>query len=113
MDALVDGFVKLNCEGKILEICETYYADDLVMTSEGKLFASSMREAYEKQKGYVSAVAEFDIRLRSKVIEGDVSVLVFDYKMVTKDGKVMVFAGEHRQTWRGGKIVREAYLGVV
>ena len=61
LDKLVDGFVNLNCSGKILELCETYYADDLAMLNDGEVFASSMRGAYEKQKGYVDGVAGFDL----------------------------------------------------
>ncbi len=112
MDKLINGFIALNCSGKILELCETYYADELVMLNEGEVFASSIREAYEKQAGYVDAVEEFDIRLVSKEIVGDVSTLVFDYKMTTKDGKNMAFTGKHVQAWRGKKIIREEYFSL-
>jgi hypothetical protein len=49
------------------------------------------------------------VRLISKGIEGDVSELVFAYKITSEDGEVNEFTGKHVQTWRGGKIIREEF----
>ena len=68
-----------------------------------------MQEAYEKQKGFIETVQEFDIELVSKVVRDNVAELTFHYKMTTTDSKTIEFVGKHIQTWKGQKIIREEY----
>jgi ribonuclease HI len=109
---LVDDFIAMNQAGLVLELCQKHYAEDVVMLNNGEVFAESMREAHDKQKGFVDAVSDFDVRLISRGIEGDVSELVFAYKITTEDGEVNEFTGKHVLIWGDGKIVREEFESV-
>jgi hypothetical protein len=71
-----------------------------------------MKESYEKQKGFVGSVKEFDVKLLSSKIEGNVTELVFHYKMTGADSKINEFSGKHIQTWKNGKIVKEEYFSI-
>jgi hypothetical protein len=112
LQQLVDDFVKMNQEGLVLELCEKYYDDDVIMLNDGTVFAESMRESYEKQKSFVDAIAEFDVRLLSKSVRDNVAELTFRYRMTGSDASVTEFTGKHVQTWVNGKIVREEYFSI-
>lgn len=112
MNDLVEDFIALNQAGRVLELCEKYYDENVTMLNNGSVFAESMKESYDKQKGFVESVKEFDVKLVSKVVEGDKSELTFDYKMTGADSKVVSFRGKHIQTWNNQKIIREEYLSI-
>lgn len=112
VEAAVDDFIRMNQAGKVLGLCEKYYHQDVVMTSNGAIFAQSMQEAYKKQQGYTKAIKHFNVSLISKQIEGNHIELVFDYKMTDKDDLLMAFKGKHVQVWKGLKIVKEDYFSV-
>ncbi len=112
MQHLVEDFIKMNIAGQVLTLCEKYYHDDVTMLSNGNLFAQSMREAYDRQKGFVESIASFDIQLISQQVTNNMSELVFLYKMVGVDETLNEFTGKHIQTWQGDKIIREEYLTV-
>ena len=112
MQKLVDDFVSMNMNGQVLELCEKYYDENVLMLNNGVVFAESMKESFDKQKGFVGSVKEFDVKLLSSRIEGNVSDLIFHYKMTGRDSKVSEFTGRHIQTWKKGKIVKEEYLSV-
>ena len=112
MQKLIDDFVSMNKAGLVLELCEKYYHEDVLMLNNGEVFAESMKESYEKQKGFVGSVIEFDVTLLSSKIEGNVSELTFHYKMTGSDSKINKFTGRHTQTWKAGKIVKEEYLTI-
>jgi len=95
-----------------LELCEKYYDEKVVMLNNGAVFAESMRESYDKQKGFIEAVSEFDVRLVSRKTTGNTVELTFDYKMTGADSKVTEFTGKHVQTWGNQKIVREEYFSI-
>ena len=109
MQQKVDDFVAMNTSGMVLELCEKYYDDDVIMLNNGSVFAQSMRESYDKQKGFVASVKNFDVQLLSSDIKDNVATLTFHYKMTGPDSVVSAFTGKHIQTWRNGKIVREEY----
>jgi len=109
---LVDDYIAMNIDGRVLELCEKYYHEQVLMLNNGSLFAESMKESYEKQKGFVSAVQEFDVKLLSSHIEGNIADLTFHYKMTGSDAKAHEFTGRHIQTWQQGKIVKEEYLSI-
>jgi hypothetical protein len=108
----VDDFVNMNTSGMVLELCEKYYADDVLMLNNGSVFAESMRESYDKQKGFVSSVKEFDVKLLSSEITNNIAELTFRYKITGADSTINEFTGKHIQTWKNGKIVREEYLSI-
>lgn len=112
MQALIDDFVAMNKAGLVLELCEKYYAENVLMLNNGAVFAESMREAYDKQKGFVGLVHSFDVALLSSTISGNTAELTFHYKMTGADAVVNEFTGRHCQTWQDGKIVKEAYATV-
>lgn len=109
MQKLVDDFIKMNQAGQVLALCEKYYHDEVTMLSNGDLFAQSMREAYELQKGFAESIASVDIQLVSQQLTGNVSELVFNYKMIGLDEMLNEFTGKHIQTWQDNKIIREEY----
>ena len=112
MQQEVDDFVAMNTSGLVLELCEKYYDDDVLMLNNGTVFAESMRESYDKQKGFIASVKEFDVRLLSSEITNNIAALTFRYKMTGADSTISEFTGKHIQTWSKGKIVREEYLSV-
>jgi hypothetical protein len=112
MRELINDFVRMNQAGLVLELCEKYYDKNVVMLNNGTVFAKSMRESYNKQKGFVASVSEFNVMLVSSEITGDTVELTFDYKMTGADSKVTEFTGKHVQTWKNKKIVREEYFSI-
>jgi len=112
MQDLVDDFIKMNQAGQVLALCEKYYHDKVIMLNNGDLFAQSMSEAYDIQKGFAESIASVDIKLISQKLTGNVSELVFHYKMMGLDETLNEFTGKHIQTWQGNKIIREEYVSV-
>ena len=112
MQRKVDDFIAMNTSGLVLELCEKYYDDNVLMLNNGTVFAESMREAYDKQKGFVASVKEFDVKLLSSEITNNIAELTFRYKMTGPDSTINEFTGKHIQTWENGKIVREEYLSI-
>ena len=112
MQHLVDDFIKMNQAGQVLALCEKYYHDNVIMLSNGEVFAQSMREAYDLQKGFVASIESFDIQLVSQQLNGNTCELVFSYKMLGLDETLNEFTGKHIQTWQDNKIIREEYLNV-
>jgi len=109
---LVDDFIVMNQAGLVLELCEKHYDKNVIMLNNGQVFAQSMRESYDKQKGFVESIKEFNVELVSKKIDGNVSELVFHYKMINADLTVNEFTGKHIQRWVNNKIVKEEYLSI-
>ncbi len=109
---LVDDFIVMNQAGMVLELCEKYYDENVLMLNNGQVFAKSMRESYDKQKGFVESVKEFNVELVSKIITGNVSELIFHYKMTGSDSAVNEFTGKHIQTWKNDKIIKEEYVSI-
>jgi hypothetical protein len=112
MNDLVEDFIRMNQAGLVLALCEKYYADDVLMLNDGAVFAESMRESYEKQKGFIESITEFEVNLISKEVRDDLAELIFHYKMTGENAQVTEFTGKHVQTWKDGEIVREEYFSI-
>jgi G:T/U-mismatch repair DNA glycosylase len=112
MHEWVDDFIEMNQAGLVLELCEKYYDTNVVMLSNGSVFAESMKESYNKQKKFIDSVIEFDVTLVSKIVKDNISELIFSYKMLGADSNITQFTGKHVQTWKGNKIVREEYSSI-
>jgi len=112
MHNLVDDYIVMNQAGLVLELCEKYYDENVIMLNNGQVFAKSMRESYDKQKGFVESVKNFSVELVSKTIIGNVSELIFHYKMTGPDSTLNEFTGKHIQTWVNDKIVKEEYVSI-
>jgi len=112
LQELVDDFIAMNQAGLVLELCEKYYHENVLMLNNETVFAESMSESYEKQKSFFESVNKFDVKLVSSVIEGNVSELVFHYRMTAHDLTVTEFTGKHIQTWTNKKIIKEEYLSI-
>jgi hypothetical protein len=80
------------------------------MLNNGQVFARSMRESYEEKAGFIGFVTNFDVELISKKIDGDISELVFHYKMTNANGTVNEFTGKHIQTWKNSQRRVSVYL---
>ncbi len=112
LNDLVDQLVELNETGQVLTLCKTFFAADILMLSDGVVFARSMQEAHDKQKTFVETVKKFEVTLMDKCCSGNISELTFRYKMTAADGAVAEFTGKHIQTWEGDKIIKEEYLSI-
>ena len=112
MNNLIDDYISMNQAGLVLELCEKYYDENVMMLNNGKVFAESMRESYDKQKNFVGSVKQFNVALVSKKIDGNVSELIFHYKMTGSNSTVNEFTGKHIQTWKNDKIVKEEYVSI-
>jgi len=112
MNEHVDDLIAMNQSGLVLALCEKYYAENVLMLSNGSVFAESMKQAYDKQKGFVDSIKTFEVKLVSKTLIGNVADLIFHYKMTSADTKVTEYMGRHIQTWIDGKIVKEEYESV-
>jgi hypothetical protein len=108
----VDHVVELNVTGQVLTLCKTYFAENILMLSDGNVFATTMQEAHDKQKGFVETVKKFEVALIEKKCSGNRAELTFRYKMTGTDDAITEFVGQHIQTWVDGKIVREEYLSI-
>lgn len=104
MQKSVDEFIAMNQAGLVLELCEKYYDENVTMLNNGAPFAESMRESYDKKKGFVDSIKAFDVRLLSSVITGDIAELTFHYKMTGSDAKLIEFTGKHVQTLKNKKL---------
>jgi hypothetical protein len=109
---LIDDFVHMNQSGLVLELCEKYYDENVRMLNNGTIFAQSMREAYDKQKGFIESVKNFEVKLLSKKITDNIVELIFHYKMTGADSSVNDFTGKHIQIWNNKKIIKEEYLTI-
>lgn len=109
LDELVDGHIELTQAGRFTEICERYYDPHVKVFYDGAVLAESMREAYDKQKGYMESLAEFDVKFVSKKIEGNVTELVFHYKMTFANSRIREFMGKHVLCWHEHRIVKEDF----
>mgnify|MGYP003636120684 FL=1 len=109
MEDSVDTLIEMNVSGRVLELCREFYDPNIVMISDGEIFAKTMQEAHDKQKPFIESVKEFGVTLLSKNIVGNTSILEFDYELLNADSKVSRFRGRHTQTWAGGKITKEVY----
>jgi len=112
LNNLVDDYIVMNQAGLVLELCEKYYDPNVIMLNNGQVFAKSMRESYDKQKGFIGTIQKFTVKLISKKIIGNVSELVFHYKMTGYDSSINQFTGKHIQTWEHDKIIKEEYVSI-
>ena len=112
MKLLVEDLIKMNQVGQVLELCEKYYDENILMISDRNIFAKSMREAYDKQKGFVEDLKEFEVKLISQKIEDNMAELIFNYKITNADSVVNEFVGKHIQTWKNDKVIKEEYESI-
>ena len=106
---LIDDFIHLNETGLILEICQKYYADNILMLSNGEPFAESKTEAYSKQKIFLETITSFEVRLTSQTHNADSIELIFSYAFTDTNSQAICFTGKHTQRWDDGKIFREDF----
>ena len=112
MQKLIDDYISMNVAGRVLELCEKHYDKNVLMLSNGEVFAKSMQESYEKQKAFIDSVQKYDVVLLSSSMAGNISELTFRYTMTGADLKENTFTGRHIQTWKNGKIVKEEYSAI-
>ena len=109
---LIKDFIALNEACRPLELCKKFYADDVLMLSNGSIYAETMQQAHDKQKAFVDQVTASEVKLVAQRIDGDKAELVFHYKMTNSKSESMEFGGKHRQWWQGDKIIKEEYSSV-
>jgi hypothetical protein len=96
--------------GRLMEVFETYYADDVVMSENGEddpgRYGKEKNRAYE---AYFAANAEWhDARLGPVIVDGDHSGYEM-YMDLTFMGQRMQRTQFALQTWRDGQIVKEVF----
>lgn len=112
MKELIDDFIAMNQKGLVLELCEKYYDESVLMINNGSVFARSLKESYDKQKGFIESVEKFDVKLVSSIVNGNIAELTFHYKMTSANSQVNEFVGKHIQIWKNQKIVKEEYESI-
>ena len=111
MHELIEEFIAMNSAGLDLELCEKYYDENVLMLNNGAIFAESKKESYDKQKGFVASVREFNVTLLSSNIKDNISELTFKYKIIGADFKktnLQESISKHgkMERWKDGKIER-------
>jgi len=112
MKQMVNDLIKMNEAGQVLQLCEKYYDKNILMLSDGNIFAKSMIEARDKQKGFIDMVKDFEVKLISQNINDNIVELTFDYKITNIESNINRFQGKHIQTWQDGKIIKEEYESI-
>ncbi|PHR73063.1 MAG: hypothetical protein COA66_04500 [Arcobacter sp.] len=108
----VNQLINLVEDGKVLEICNIFYDENVLMLNNGIIFAQNRNEAYLRYIVLETTIKKFDIELRSKKIVGNVSELIFNYKLTNINDLTHEFVGKHLQTWENLKIIREEYISM-
>ena len=108
----VNQLINLVEEGKVIEICNIFYDENVLMLNNGIIFAQNKKEAYLRYKVLEVTIKDFDIELCSKKIVGNVSELIFNYKLTNINDVKYEFVGKHLQTWEDLKIIREEYISL-
>ena len=104
--ALIEGLTT----GRLMEVFEAYYADDVVMSENG--VDDPARHGKDKNRGYeqyFAANAQWHgVKVGPVIVDGDHST----YQMwmdFTFHGQRVVREQLALQTWKDGKIVREVF----
>lgn len=106
LNDLINGLLT----GRLMEVFETYYADDVVMNENADPAGDRVgKDANRQYEAYFAANAQWhDARVGAVIVDGDHSAYEM-YMDLTFMGTRMQRTQVAVQTWRDGKIVREVF----
>jgi hypothetical protein len=98
-------------QGRLAEAIEEFYADDVTMQENLNLPTVGKRANVEHESGFERYVAEWHhARAAAVVVDGNRSVIHWDYAFTGADGKRFHYDQLALQEWEGDRIVRERFV---
>ena len=105
VQAVIDGILK----GEILGTFDRWYADDVVMSENGRdeRVGKAACRAYEED--FVGGVEFHGAEVGAVVVDGDHAAVEWAFDFTPKGGERVLQKQVALQTWKNGKIVREVF----
>ncbi len=105
VQAVIDGILA----GRILETFDRYYADDVVMSENGRdeRAGKAVNRHYEEQ--FVGGVEFHRAAVGAVLVDGDRAAVEWTLEFTPHGGQRVVQRQVALQTWRDGKIAREVF----
>jgi ketosteroid isomerase-like protein len=105
VQAVIDGILS----GKMLEVFESYYHDDVVMSENGaqERVGKDANRKYEEQ--FVNNVEFHGAEAVTVLIDGDHAAIEWVFDMTPANGSRVQQRQVALQRWRDGKVVREVF----
>ena len=104
--AVIEGIL----HGKLLETFDAYYADDVVMSENGKDERAGKAANREYEVKFLGNVQEFHgAKVGRVIVEGDNAAVEWTFDVTFKGGNRMVMQQVALQTWKDGKVIREDF----
>lgn len=107
VQAVIDGILK----GDILGTFETFYADDVVMVENGVSERLGKDENRKYEEAFVNGVDFHGADVGALAVDEDngTAAVEWVFDMTPKGGDRVIQRQVAFQTWKDGKIVREAF----
>ncbi len=106
VQAVIDGILG----GKILETFDAYYADNVVMSENGKDERVGKEKNREYEIQFLESVQEFHgAKPGRKIVDGNHAAVEWTFDVTFKGGNRVQMQQVAVQTWKDGKIVREDF----
>ncbi len=106
VQAVIDGVLT----GRILETFDRYYADDVVMSENGKDARVGKPANREYEIQFLDNVQEFHgAKVGRVIVEGDHAAVEWAFDITFKDGNRVQMEQVAVQTWKDDKIIREDF----
>lgn len=95
--------------GRILEVFDRYYADDVVMSENGidERVGKAANRAYEE--AFVDGTEFHGAELGAVIVDDDLAAIEWSFDITPKGGQRIVQRQVAVQQWHDGKIVRETF----
>ncbi|MGB0716227.1 MAG: nuclear transport factor 2 family protein [Phycisphaerae bacterium] len=102
---VIDGILA----GKILETFDEFYADDVIMSENGKedRVGKAVNRTYEE--GFVNGVEFHGATVNRVTVEGDHAAVEWTFDFTPNGGDRVVQKQVAMQTWKDGKVIREDF----
>jgi hypothetical protein len=95
--------------GRILETFERWYADDVEMSENGVATTRGKEANRERETGFVGGVEWHGADVHAVLVDGDRAAVEWTLHFTPKGGDRVALRQVGIQTWRDGRIVREAF----
>lgn len=105
VQAVIDGILT----GRSLEVFDAYYADDVVMSENGKDERVGKAKNREYELEFLNNVEFHSAELGRVIVDGDNAAIEWTFEFTPKGGSRTVQRQVAVQTWKDGKIVREVF----
>lgn len=104
--------IQLLNQGKPLEAFDTFFDKDVMMYSNGTLFASGAAEGRARQEPFITAATNIDGQILDLTvnIEQDLCVFRNHSTFIDSTGKPHQINGLSWQRWKNGFVIEERYF---